>query len=95
VIESLPLVVQKVGKTSTNIPAIDLAGLRSRQDFHSLFITTYSRESFREGFESICRAIVELARRFPRAQFVYPVYLTQKMRESLKQSTSKNLPNDK
>lgn len=40
-----------------------------------ILITGHRRESFGEGFEHICQAIVNLARRYPAASFVYPVHL--------------------
>jgi UDP-N-acetylglucosamine 2-epimerase (non-hydrolysing) len=46
-----------------------------------VLITGHRRESFGEGFENICRAIAELARRFPDVQFVYPVHLNPNVRE--------------
>ena len=47
-------------------------------DFESIkfvLITGHRRENFGEGFLSICRAIRELAKRFPDVHFVYPVHL--------------------
>jgi UDP-N-acetylglucosamine 2-epimerase (non-hydrolysing) len=46
-----------------------------------ILITGHRRESFGEGFESICRAIAELAQVFQQAQFVYPVHLNPSVRE--------------
>ncbi len=39
-----------------------------------VLITAHRRESFGTGFEAICQAIAELARRFPDRQFIYPVH---------------------
>ncbi|HVN31484.1 MAG TPA: UDP-N-acetylglucosamine 2-epimerase (non-hydrolyzing) [Thermoanaerobaculaceae bacterium] len=50
-----------------------------------VLITGHRRESFGPGFESICRAIVELARRFPEAAFVYPVHLNPNVRKPVNQ----------
>lgn len=46
-----------------------------------VLITGHRRENFGHGFESICRAIAELARRFPDVHFVYPVHLNPNVRE--------------
>ncbi len=46
-----------------------------------VLITGHRRESFGGGFESICRAIATLARRFPEVSFVYPVHLNPNVRE--------------
>lgn len=40
-----------------------------------ILITGHRRENFGQGFEQICLAIAELARRYPDVQFVYPVHL--------------------
>lgn len=40
-----------------------------------VLITGHRRENFGAGFEKICRAISELAERYPARQFVYPVHL--------------------
>ena len=40
-----------------------------------VLITGHRRENFGGGFESICAAIGDLAKRFPDVRFVYPVHL--------------------
>ena len=40
-----------------------------------VLITGHRRESFGKPFENICNAILMLAKRYPDAQFVYPVHL--------------------
>jgi len=45
-----------------------------------VLITGHRRENFGGGFESICRAIAELAARFPDVHFVYPVHLNPNVR---------------
>lgn len=39
-----------------------------------ILITGHRRENFGRGFESICRAISDLAARYPNCEFVYPVH---------------------
>lgn len=46
-----------------------------------ILMTGHRRENFGAGFESICRAIAELAHRFPDCEFVYPVHLNPNVRE--------------
>jgi UDP-N-acetylglucosamine 2-epimerase (non-hydrolysing) len=46
-----------------------------------VLITGHRRENFGEAFESICRAIAELARRFSDVHFIYPVHLNPNVRE--------------
>ncbi len=45
-----------------------------------ILITGHRRESFGEGFNSICRGIAELSRLFPKVHFVYPVHLNPNVR---------------
>jgi UDP-N-acetylglucosamine 2-epimerase (non-hydrolysing) len=45
-----------------------------------VLITSHRRETFGEGFESICKAIAILASRFPAVQFVFPVHLNPNVR---------------
>ena len=40
-----------------------------------VLITGHRRENFGSGFDEICKAIGELAARFPGHQFIYPVHL--------------------
>jgi UDP-N-acetylglucosamine 2-epimerase (non-hydrolysing) len=46
-----------------------------------VLITGHRRESFGEGFESICSAIAKLAERFQNTHFIYPVHLNPNVRE--------------
>ena len=46
-----------------------------------VLVTAHRRESFGAGFEAICRAIAELAARFPETHFIYPVHLNPNVRE--------------
>ena len=48
---------------------------------HMVLITGHRRENFGEGFENICTAIRNLAKRFPQTHFVYPVHLNPNVRE--------------
>jgi len=50
-----------------------------------VLITGHRRESFGPGFEAICKAIAELARRFPETTFVYPVHLNPNVRKPVNQ----------
>ncbi|ODB36804.1 UDP-N-acetylglucosamine 2-epimerase [Pseudoalteromonas sp. BMB] len=46
-----------------------------------VLITGHRRESFGEGFERICEAIAQLAKRYPHFNFVYPVHLNPNVQE--------------
>ncbi len=45
-----------------------------------ILVTGHRRESFGDGFEHICRALHQLATKFPRSQIVYPVHLNPNVR---------------
>ncbi|SIP96185.1 UDP-N-Acetylglucosamine 2-epimerase [Aquipseudomonas alcaligenes] len=46
-----------------------------------VLITGHRRENFGAGFEQICEALAELARRYPQVRFVYPVHLNPQVRD--------------
>lgn len=46
-----------------------------------VLITGHRRENFGEGFLNICKAIKELAIRYPEADFVYPVHLNPNVKK--------------
>ena len=46
-----------------------------------VLITGHRRENFGAGFQSICTAIEELAKRFPEHQFIYPVHLNPQVQQ--------------
>lgn len=50
-------------------------------DKKRVLITGHRRENFGDGFESICRAIAELATEFRDVEFVYPMHLNPNVRE--------------
>lgn len=49
-----------------------------------VLITGHRRESFGKGFEDICQAIAELARRHPDLGLLYPVHLNPNVQEPVK-----------
>lgn len=48
-----------------------------------VLITGHRRENFGQGLESICRAILTLAERFPEHQFTYAVHLNPVVRQTV------------
>lgn len=46
-----------------------------------LLVTGHRRESFGGGFDRICQALAEIARRFPDVTIAYPVHLNPNVRE--------------
>ncbi len=83
VIDALFLALEKIRETPPRIPTLPdaLQPDPDRQDPKMVLITGHRRESFGQGFEQICRAIAELAQRFPDVHFVYPVHLNPRVRE--------------
>ena len=48
-----------------------------------VLITGHRRENFGEGFTSMCRAIKDLARKYPDVDFVYPMHLNPNVRQPI------------
>ncbi len=46
-----------------------------------ILVTGHRRESFGEGFERICQALIEVAKQHPEVDIVYPVHLNPNVRE--------------
>ena len=79
VIDALMLARAKVREL---LPVVE--GLPSElmsSDARMVLITGHRRENFGDGFEHICTAIANLAKRFPEVHFVYPVHLNPNVRE--------------
>jgi UDP-N-acetylglucosamine 2-epimerase (non-hydrolysing) len=55
-----------------------------------ILITGHRRESFGEGFENICRAISELADRYPDLGLLYPVHLNPRVQEPVRRILGDN-----
>jgi len=61
----------------------DMARLLPPSQRRMVLITGHRRENFGEGFLSICRAIKELAARFPDVDFIYPMHLNPNVRRPI------------
>jgi UDP-N-acetylglucosamine 2-epimerase (non-hydrolysing) len=81
VIDALFLALRRVRLEQPAIPGLPPDVLEENSDRPVVLITGHRRENHGPGFESICRAIAELAQRFPLARFVYPVHLNPHVRE--------------
>ena len=66
---------------STKIPKQFAERFLNRQDSRWILVTGHRRESFGGGFERICQAIGELARRYPEVGILYPVHLNPNVRD--------------
>jgi UDP-N-acetylglucosamine 2-epimerase (non-hydrolysing) len=84
-IDSLFLTLDKVRQAPPFVPGLPPGLQPGSTNGHGasrlVLVTGHRRENFGEGFENICRAIAELALRFPETQFVYPVHLNPNVRE--------------
>lgn len=50
-----------------------------------ILVTGHRRESFGRGFERICKALREIANRYPDSEIVYPVHLNPNVKEPVMQ----------
>lgn len=62
------------------------------QDRKIILVTGHRRESFGGGFERICEALSQVAKRYPEVDVVYPVHLNPNVREPVNRLL-KGLPN--
>lgn len=51
------------------------------EDRRLILVTGHRRESFGDGFERICQALLDTARAFPNVEIAYPVHLNPNVRE--------------
>ena len=79
VIDALQLAVGRIRAERPEVPGLPTGLMTDGRPL--VLITGHRRENFGAGFESICRAIAELADRFPETAFVYPVHLNPNVRE--------------
>ncbi|MBX2969625.1 MAG: UDP-N-acetylglucosamine 2-epimerase (non-hydrolyzing) [Cyclobacteriaceae bacterium] len=78
VIDSLLFATKKVSK---NLNIFDAKYTHLIDQYEkTILITGHRRESFGEGFENICKAILTLAHAYPKVSFVYPVHLNPNVR---------------
>ncbi len=90
VIDSLYLTLNKIEK-GYNCPDLDL--VKSIVDISKklILITSHRRENFGEGFESLCHAILEIAKQED-VQIIFPVHLNPNVQEPVYRILS-NCPN--
>lgn len=64
---------------------------RLQNDRKLILITGHRRENFGEGFINMCTAIKDLARKYPKFDFVYPMHLNPNVRKPIHQVFGKDL----
>src|SRR5271157_745396 len=94
IIDALYLAITQIRKNPPIVPGLPEKFLASLGSNPLVLITGHRRENIGTGFESICRAIRELALGFPIVQFVYPVHLNPNIRRTVMIDLGKyTLPN--
>lgn len=90
VIDSLYWVRERMNKTSKsvadlaarlNLPETFRSRFLERPDSRWLLVTGHRRESFGQGFEEICEALLQIANAHPDVGILYPVHLNPNVRE--------------
>lgn len=100
VIDALHIVVDKIKSDKLLISEQEIVLRKSgyevnrlNRDKRLVLITGHRRESFGEGFISICRAIKTLAKRYPEVDFVYPMHLNPNVRKPIHEVFGEDLSN--
>ena len=89
VIDALQWVVKKIDQSAELQQRIESVLQQAGLDTGVLnkryvLVTGHRRENFGEGFESICKALGELAAANPDTHFIYPVHLNPNVQEPVK-----------
>lgn len=91
VIDALCMVVDKINKDTLLSKAIaselkemgyDTDRLLTRR---LVLITGHRRENFGDGFKNICTAILELSKKYPDVDFLYPMHLNPNVRRPIEE----------
>jgi UDP-N-acetylglucosamine 2-epimerase (non-hydrolysing) len=89
VIDALLLKVEKIRNNLVLKNGCHQAVFKSGYDLNVdkkfILITGHRRENFGKGFENICMALKELAKRNPNIDFVYPVHLNPNVKKPVEQ----------
>jgi UDP-N-acetylglucosamine 2-epimerase (non-hydrolysing) len=89
VIDALYFSLEKVRANQPEIPGFPKKKPVAQGDGRIVLITGHRRENFGDGFENICKAIAELAKRFPDVCFVYPVHFNPNVRKTINKNLRK------
>ncbi|NVJ64206.1 MAG: UDP-N-acetylglucosamine 2-epimerase (non-hydrolyzing) [Flavobacteriaceae bacterium] len=90
VIDALFESVNRVENLSN--PTVDFIKSELKDDQEVILVTGHRRENHGDGFERICLALREIARKKPEIKIIYPVHLNPKVQEPVKKHLS-NLEN--
>ena len=84
VIDALHWVVENVMEKGY-VPQDPSVATLPRKNRRLVLITGHRRENFGEGFINICRAIRDLAAKYPGVDFVYPMHLNPNVRKPIRE----------
>ena len=86
VIDALFESVKRVENLSNDFVDFIKKHLEEHQDI--ILVTGHRRENHGDGFESICKALAEIAKKKPQVKIIYPVHLNPKVQEPVKRHLS-------
>jgi UDP-N-acetylglucosamine 2-epimerase (non-hydrolysing) len=87
-VDALLLAIEKVGDKPPRGIGTDLAQFVEGK--RMVLVTSHRRESFGEGLENICHALLAVAERYHDAAIVYPVHLNPNVREPVNRLLGKH-----
>lgn len=99
VIDSLQQVVKRIKEDSILAEKLAKSLIMSGYDIERLsskrliLITGHRRENFGEGFLEICRALKDLAKKYPEVDFIYPMHLNPNVRRPIHTVFGESLEN--
>ncbi|GJM26012.1 MAG: UDP-N-acetylglucosamine 2-epimerase [Phycisphaerae bacterium] len=81
IVDALEMAQEMVRANPPVIEGLDLNLAACDSGRRIVLITGHRRENFGDEFEEICQAILELSRKFPDVDFIYPVHLNPNVQE--------------
>ena len=81
VIDALLWVKEKISKNKFLLEQLDKSFPMLEANRKMILVTGHRRENFGDGFERICKAIANIANKYPDFQIIYPVHLNPKVQE--------------
>jgi UDP-N-acetylglucosamine 2-epimerase (non-hydrolysing) len=81
VVDALQIALQRIGKRPVPLNGLP-KNLMETVNGNLILVTAHRREGFGGHLRSICRAIAEIAERYPAYQFVYPVHPNPHVQEA-------------
>jgi len=83
VIDTLFLSLEKIEKLNIQIEGINRLDVESFKHEKMILITCHRRESYGEGFDSICKSIKKLCLKYSTIKFVFPVHLNPNVQDAV------------